>query len=160
MKVFTVLKRTFSQNVSKISFFEENKLNNFSVIVRPFQGWHPPANIIHKVACPPFDTLDSDEAREMAKGNEMCFLRCNKPEIDLDASIDVYSDAVYQKGKENLELFCTKGWLQQDKKKMLYIYSQQMGKRIQYGLMCEVSAEQYDQNIIKKHELTRKKKGR
>jgi len=52
----------------------------------------------------------------MARGNEKCFLRCNKPEIDLDPNIDVYSDAVYQKGKENLELFCAKGWLKQDKK--------------------------------------------
>jgi len=139
---------------------EEKNVDNSlqGVIVRPFKGWHPPSNIIHKVACPPFDTLESDEAREKAKGNELSFLRCNHPEIDLDPNIDIYSDAVYQKGKENLELFCKNGWLQQDEKKSFYIYSQQMGDHIQYGLVSEVSAEQYDKNIIKKHELTRKKK--
>jgi len=98
---------------------KEAESKNGGVIVRPFRGWHPDADIMRQVACPPFDTLESDEAREMAKGNEKCFLRCNKPEIDLDPNIDVYSDAVYQKGKENLELFCAEGWLKQDKKKIV-----------------------------------------
>ena len=126
--------------------------------IKPLTGYRPKKDIVEKLASPPYDVLNSEEAREYAKGNPYSFLHIVKPEIDLASSIDSYDDSVYAKAKENLNDFIKKGWLVQDEKPMLYIYSQKMGDHLQTGLVCSLSVEEYDNDTIKKHELTRKDK--
>lgn len=125
--------------------------------VKPFRGYRP-ADHAEQIACPPYDVINSQEAREMAAGNELSFLHVEKPEIDLPESVDLYDPQVYAKGKENLEKFIASGVLKQDEKPCFYIYAQTMNGRTQYGLVAAVSAEEYDKAIIRKHELTRKDK--
>ena len=96
--------------------------------IKPLDGYRPKKNIVEQLASPPYDVLNSEEAREYAKGNPYSFLHIVKPEIDLNPSIDSYDDSVYAKAKENLNDFIKNGWLIRDEKPMLYIYSQKMGE--------------------------------
>jgi uncharacterized protein (DUF1015 family) len=128
------------------------------VKIRKFKGYIPPKEIAGKLIAPPYDVLDSKEARVMAAGNKYSFLHCNKPEIDLDESIDLYNPVVYETGKKNLNQFVKDGWLKQDPVARLYVYAQKMGGHIQYGIMGLSSIEDYENDKIKKHELTRKDK--
>jgi uncharacterized protein (DUF1015 family) len=123
--------------------------------VKPFRGLRPCNELAAKVASPPYDVIDSDEAREMAKGNPYSFLHVNKPEIDLDASVDIHDERVYEQGAKNLKKLVTDGVFIQDKKPCFYLYRQTMGDHQQTGLVTVTSVDDYDQNKIKKHELTR-----
>ena len=125
------------------------------VIVRPFKGLRPKKELADKVASPPYDVLDSDEARQMAKSNSISFLKVIKPEIDLPLETDIYSEPVYEKGKENLNQMITEGTLVQDSEPAYYFYRQIMGQHSQYGLVATVSAQDYENGLIKKHEFTR-----
>ena len=125
------------------------------VVVRPFRGLRPKDSLAQKVASPPYDVLDSDEAREMAAGNENSFLHVVKPEIDLPSETDLYSEPVYQKGKENLNRLIKDRIMVQDPEAYFYIYRQIMGDHEQYGLVATVSAADYEAGLIKKHEFTR-----
>lgn len=125
--------------------------------VKPFRGYRPAAQA-ERIACPPYDVINSREAREMAKGNPFSFLHVEKPEIDLPEEVDLYDAQVYAKGRENLDNFIARGLLVQDSKPCFYIYAQTMNGRTQYGLVAAVSAQEYDAGIIRKHELTRKDK--
>jgi uncharacterized protein (DUF1015 family) len=111
-----------------------------------------------KIISPPYDTLNTEEAKEMAAGNEMCFLRVSKPEIDLPAGTNLYAPEVYQKGRENLLHFRKEGYIVDDTEEKMYIYMQKMAGREQYGIMAMASVEDYENGIIKRHELTIKKK--
>ncbi len=128
-------------------------------LIRPFRGLRPIPEKAAQVASPPYDVLDSDEARVMAADNPLSFLHVVKPEIDLDPSVDVYSDAVYRQGVSNLNGLVDQGILVRDEKPCLYLYEQQMriGGRmhVQVGLMAGVSVEEYRNGLIKKHEFTR-----
>ena len=124
----------------------------------PFKGIRPTKALAEKVAAPPYDVLNSAEAREMAAGNPYTFLHVNKPEIDLDPEIDVHDDSVYQKGAENLQTFIADGVIQQDVSPKYYVYRQIMGEHVQTGLVAAASVEEYEQNLIKKHEFTRPEK--
>jgi uncharacterized protein (DUF1015 family) len=126
--------------------------------IKPFKGLRPRKEYADKVASPPYDVINSQEAREMAKDNEYSFLHVVKPEIDLPEDISLYDDRVYQKGKENLDKLVNKGIMFQEDKPCFYIYSQKMGNHVQYGLVAGASVEDYDANLIKKHEYTRKVK--
>lgn len=126
--------------------------------LKPFRGIRPPRELADKVAAPPYDVLNSAEAREMAEGNPYTFLHVNKPEIDLPVEIDVHDDSVYQKGAENLEAFIANGVIKQDAKQHFYVYRQVMGTHVQTGLVAIASVEEYEQNLIKKHEFTRPEK--
>lgn len=128
------------------------------VKVRSFKGFLPVPELAQKLLAYPYDVVESDEARKIAEGNEICFHYVNKPEIDLPEDIDPYSDKVYQKGKENLDKFISKGWLEQEKVPIMYVYAQKLLNNLQYGIVLESSVAEYENNIIKKHELTRKKK--
>jgi uncharacterized protein (DUF1015 family) len=99
--------------------------------------------------------MSSDEARAMAAGNPLSFLHVSKPEIDLPAGTDLYSSAVYAKGKENFSKLISQGALKQDAKPNFYLYRQVMGQHAQAGLVAAASCEEYLANIIKKHEFTR-----
>jgi len=124
-------------------------------ILKPFRGWRPPQEIVKALASRPYDVLNSEEAREEAAGNPHSLLHIIKPEIDLPEGIDLYSDAVYNKAAENFQMFRDKKWLVQDEKPNLYIYAQTMNGKTQYGLVGCAGVEDYMNNVIKKHELTR-----
>jgi len=126
--------------------------------IRPFKAIRPKKEYAEKVASKPYDVLNSEEARVEAKGNDYSFLHIVKSEIDLPESVDHYDMKVYQKARDNFSDMINKGILFQDTKPMLYIYSQTMNGRTQYGIMGCASIEEYEKNIIKKHELTRKDK--
>lgn len=123
--------------------------------VKPFCGLRPVNELAAQVASLPYDVMDSAEARQITTNNEYSFLRVTKAEVDLDPNIDIYSEAVYEKAAENLQGFIEKGILVQDKEPCFYVYKQQMGTHIQVGLVAAASVEEYQSNIIKKHELTR-----
>jgi uncharacterized protein (DUF1015 family) len=124
-------------------------------ILKAFKGWRPPAEIVKQLASRPYDVLDSKEARTEAQGNPYSLLHIIKPEIDLPEDVDLYSQQVYDKARENFDLYRQKGWLVQDKNDCLYIYAQTMGGKTQYGLVGCAGVDDYMNNVIKKHELTR-----
>jgi uncharacterized protein (DUF1015 family) len=124
-------------------------------VLKAFKGLRPPSDLVEKIASRPYDVLNSEEAREEAKDNQYSLLHIIKPEIDLDPSIDVHSEPVYKKARENFLIFQEKGWLIGDKEEYLYIYGQTMWGKTQYGLVGCASVDDYLNNVIKKHELTR-----
>jgi len=127
-------------------------------ILKAFKGYRPPQHIAKQIASRPYDVLNSDEARNEAEGNQYSLLHITKPEIDFSPGTDEHEEKVYQKAVENFKGFIEKGWLKQDEKECLYIYAQTMNGRTQYGLVGCAGVEDYMNNIIKKHELTRKDK--
>ncbi len=126
--------------------------------VKAFRGLRPKKEYAEKVASPPYDVLNSQEARVMAEGNPYSFLHVNKPEIDLNPNVDIYDLQVYMKGAENLNKLIENGILFQDERPNFYIYRQIMGEHIQTGLVASASLDEYERNLIKKHELTRPEK--
>jgi len=124
-------------------------------IVKPFRAFRPKRNLAEKVASRPYDVMNTREAREEAKGNPHSFLHITRAEIDFPEGIDEHDDVVYQKGKENLHTFIKEGILFQDKAACYYVYAQTMWGKTQYGIVGCASYEDYLNNIIKKHELTR-----
>jgi uncharacterized protein (DUF1015 family) len=127
-------------------------------VVRPFRGLRPGKEFAQKIASLPYDVLDSDEARNLVKNNPLSFLRVEKPEVDLSPEISIYSDQVYQQGARNLRRMMEDGLMIQDEKSSFYFYRQTMGEHSQTGLVACVSAVDYENDIIKKHEFTRKDK--
>jgi uncharacterized protein (DUF1015 family) len=127
-------------------------------LIRPFRGLRPTRELASKVASHPYDVLNRAEAFELAKDNPLSFLHINKPEVDVDASVDVHDQSVYDKGRENLDRFISEGTLAQDGKDKLYVYKQIMGEHEQYGLVAAASVDAYEKNLIKKHEFTRPEK--
>ena len=124
-------------------------------VFKPFKALRPVSEYASKVAALPYDVMNSDEAREMVKGNPYSFLHVDKAEIDLEKGVDLYSNEVYKKAKENLETLEKDGIMKQDEKKCFYIYRQIMNGREQTGLVGCASIDDYINNEIKKHELTR-----
>jgi uncharacterized protein (DUF1015 family) len=126
--------------------------------IEAFRALRPRPDVAAQVASPPYDVLSSAEARAMAAGNPISFLHVNKPEIDLPEDTDPYDDAVYAKGAENLQRMVTDGVLLREEKPALYLYRQIMGDHVQTGLVAGASVEEYENDLIKKHEFTRPKK--
>jgi len=127
-------------------------------ILKAFKGLRPPVEIVKLLASRPYDVLNSEEARIEAKDNPYSLLRVTKAEIDLPQGIDVHGKEVYDKVVENFATFINNKWLVQDKEEKLYIYAQTMNGRTQYGIVGCTSIQDYFNNKIKKHELTRKDK--
>lgn len=123
--------------------------------VKAFRAIRPVPELAHKVAALPYDVMDSNEAREMVKGNPNSFLHVDKAEVDLDPDIDLYDKRVYEKARDNLRGMVRDGVLLQEEKDCLYIYKQIMSGRVQTGLVGCTSIDEYVNNIIKKHEFTR-----
>ncbi len=124
-------------------------------VVRPFKAIRPTPELSDKVAALPYDVMNSDEAREMVKGNPYSFLHIDKAEIDLDPSIDHYDQRVYEKAATTLTEMIKNGTFIQDEKACYYVYKQVMDGRAQIGIVGCASIDDYINNIIKKHELTR-----
>ena len=123
--------------------------------IKAFKGFRPVETKVKSVASRPYDVLDSDEAREEAKGNPWSFLNVVKPEITLPPETDHYSMAVYEAGKNNFQKLVKEGVFVQDKEECLYIYELIMDGRSQNGIVACASVEDYMEGRIKKHELTR-----
>ena len=126
-----------------------------AVVVRAFKGIRPVEELASKIAALPYDVMNSEEAREMVKGNPHSFLHVDRAEIDLDPSIDVHDKKVYEKARENLDKMISDGEYMQDDHPCLYIYRQIMNGRAQTGLVFCASIDDYINNNIKKHEFTR-----
>lgn len=124
-------------------------------IVRPFKAVRPTPALARDVAALPYDVMNSDEARQMAKGNAHSFLHVDKAEIDLDPAIDLYDTRVYEKARDNLNQMIADGVFVQEEAPCLYIYKQVMGGRAQIGIVGCAAIDDYRSNVIRKHELTR-----
>ena len=127
-------------------------------IIRPFKAIRPTKELAERIAALPYDVMNSDEAREIVKDNPYSFLHVDKAEVDLPKEIDVYDEKVYEKAKENLDKMIDGGLYLEDEKPNYYIYRQIMNGRSQTGLVACASIDDYNNNIIKKHELTREEK--
>ncbi|MBJ6802653.1 DUF1015 domain-containing protein [Geomonas propionica] len=123
--------------------------------IKPFKAVRPKKELAEKVAALPYDVMNTDEAIQMAAGNAVSFLHISRPEIDLPREIDVHSDPVYVKGRDNLEKFLAEGVLLQDETERYYVYRQKMGNITQTGLVVCAGVDDYQTGTIKKHELTR-----
>jgi uncharacterized protein (DUF1015 family) len=124
-------------------------------LVRPFRGLRPQPAAAAAVAAPPYDVLNTEEARIRAKGKPHSFLHISKPEIDLPADTDPYAPAVYAKGAENLARLIKDGVLIRDAAPCYYVYRLKMGDHVQTGFVAAASVADYDINRIRKHEFTR-----
>ena len=126
--------------------------------IKPFKGIRPPKELIEQIESRPYDVLNSEEAREEAKGNEKSLYHIIKPEIDFEVGASEYDPRVYEQAAKNFKNFQEKGWLVQDEKDHYYIYAQTMNNKTQYGLVVGAYVNDYLDGTIKKHELTRKDK--
>jgi len=120
-----------------------------------FRGYRPGKENVNQVASRPYDVLNSIEARQEVQGNPWSFLHVVKPEVDLPEGTSLYSDVVYNKGKENLERLIQEGYFVQDKSELLYVYGQTMFGKTQFGIVGCASVDDYMNEVIRKHELTR-----
>ena len=124
-------------------------------VIHPFKGLRPRPEVAAVVASPPYDVLSSDEARALVKDNFNSFLRVNKPEVDFEPGISIYSDEVYKRGKVNLQRLVDEGIMLRDNKPCFYLYRLTWKGQSQTGLVALTSCAEYDQGKIKKHEHTR-----
>jgi uncharacterized protein (DUF1015 family) len=127
-------------------------------IISAFRALRPAKELASRVASLPYDVLNSTEARILAEKNPYSFLHITKAEIDLPEGTDVHSNKVYDKAADNLFIFSDNKILIRDEQPAYYIYELSMGKRNQTGLVCVSAISDYEDNIIKKHELTRPEK--
>jgi len=127
-------------------------------VIRPFKALRPVEKITHLVASVPYDVVNREEAANLAKGDPVSFLRVTRAEIEMKEKTDVYSQAVYLKAKENLERLIQEAPLIQDPIPHIYVYKLTMGNHSQVGLAATFSVDDYDSDIIRKHEKTRKVK--
>lgn len=124
-------------------------------LIRPFPGLRPKSEHATEVVAPPYDVMNTAEARVMAEGRPYSFLHISKPEIDLPEGTDPYSPEVYAKAKENLDQMLKQQILFQDDQPCYYLYRLIMGNHTQTGLVAVASVPDYDSNRIRKHEFTR-----
>ena len=124
-------------------------------LVQPFAALRPSPNYASDVVAPPYDVLNTEEARALAEGKPWSFLHISKPEIDLPAGKSPYDEAVYSKGAENINRMIEAGVLVRDPVPAYYVYRVQMGEHIQTGIVGAGSVQAYEKNLIRRHELTR-----
>jgi uncharacterized protein (DUF1015 family) len=127
-------------------------------IIKPFKALRPEKNVAHLVASVPYDVVSREEAFELAEGNPISFLRVTRSEIELPPNVNPYSKEVYELAKKNLELITQKAPLIQDQNDRFYLYQLTMGDQIQTGIAATFAVDDYDNNVILKHEKTRKEK--
>lgn len=123
--------------------------------LHPFRALRPVPDRADEVACVPYDVVSVSEARRLAEGNPLSFLHIVRPEIDLPEGVDEYDDAVYAKGAENLRAWAASPHSIQDAEPGLFVYRLVMDGRTQTGIFGCVSVDDYDNDVILKHELTR-----
>lgn len=123
--------------------------------VKPFQGLRPAPEFVEEVACVPYDVVNTAEAAALAAGKPRSLLHVDRAEIDLPEGTDPYSDAVYKKAKQAFVAMQRDGTLIRETAPSLYLYQQRMGSHVQTGIVAVCHIDDYEQNIIKKHEKTR-----
>ena len=128
------------------------------ITIHPFRALRPEAQHAKLVASRPYDVLNSKEAKVEAQGNPNSFLHITKSEIDLPEEVDIHSQQVYDTAKNNLEAFISRNILFRESKPCYYIYQLIMNGRSQTGLVCGSSVDDYENDLIKKHEFTRPEK--
>ncbi|HBB89292.1 MAG TPA: DUF1015 domain-containing protein [Blastocatellia bacterium] len=127
-------------------------------IIRSFRALRPLAERVRQVASVPYDVVSTAEARALAADNPLSFLHVSRPEIDLPDGTDPYSDQVYRKALENYERLKKECPLENEDVPSIYLYRQIMGEHEQIGVVACCSIDDYDQEIIRKHERTRRDK--
>ena len=127
-------------------------------VIRPFKAVRPSEKVAHLVASVPYDVVNREEAADLAKGNPIFFLRVTRSEIEMKEKVDVYSSEVYQKAKDNFDRLRKEAPLLQDSVPHLYLYKLTMGNHSQVGIAATFSVDDYEKDVIKKHEKTRKVK--
>lgn len=123
--------------------------------VKPFAALRPPRDLAARVAAPPYDVIDTAEARSLAAPEPESYLYVSRPEIALAEGIDEHDDAVYAQGARALEAFVARKTLVRDAAPRFYAYAQRMGSHRQLGLVACAAVDEYDRDLIKKHEKTR-----
>ena len=126
--------------------------------IRAFAALRPRDDLADRVAAVPYDVVDTAEAAALAAGNPYSLLHVSRPEIDLPAGTDLHADAVYAQGVETFRRFQAEGILVREKRPSLYLYRQVMGDHAQRGVVACCSIDEYQRNLIRKHEKTRKDK--
>ncbi|HEX6981869.1 MAG TPA: DUF1015 domain-containing protein [Balneolaceae bacterium] len=124
-------------------------------VLHPFKAWHTDPENVKEVACVPYDVISENEARSLAAGKPKSFLHVVRPEIDLPEKTDLHDAVVYKKGTENLNRFMDEGILKQDGEECIYIYQLIRNEQTQTGIFACLSVDDYDNEVILKHELTR-----
>jgi len=126
--------------------------------IKPFKALRPQPGIAKQLASLPYDVLSSAEARKEAQGNPYTFLHITKSEIDLSDKIDIHSPEVYEQARHSLNNFMLRDLLFREVRDCYYIYQLIMNGRAQTGLVCVSSVDDYENEVIKKHEFTRPEK--
>ena len=126
--------------------------------LKTFAPLRPPVDLSPIVASPPYDVIDSEEARRLAHDNPKSFLHVIKPEIDLPGDVNLYDERVYAKAAENFAMFRQNGWLRREAAPGLYLYRQSYEGHSQTGVVAVCHTEDYAQDVIRKHERTLQKK--
>jgi uncharacterized protein (DUF1015 family) len=124
-------------------------------VVKPFKAWRPKPEFAKEIACVPYDVINTKEAKALADGKPNSFLHVIRPEIDLPLKTSSYDSQVYEKGRKNLSELLASRFMEQEDTEALYIYRLIMDGRSQAGIFGCVSVEDYNNNVILKHELTR-----
>src|SRR3990172_2765209 len=127
-------------------------------IIHAFKGLRPKKEFVRRIAVLPYDVVTAEEARKAAADNSLSFFHVSKPEIDFPPDVDYQDREVYLHGKAYLEKMISDGILAQDDSPCMYLYTQIMSGREQTGLVACISIDDYLNNVIKKHELTREDK--
>ena len=127
-------------------------------VIHPFRALRPPASRVAQVASVPYDVVNTEEARALAADNPLSFLHVSRPEIDLPEGTDMYSDAVYEKAAENFARLIEECPLEMEETPSLYLYRLIMGEQEQIGVVAGCSVDEYDKDLIRKHERTRRDK--
>jgi uncharacterized protein (DUF1015 family) len=123
--------------------------------LKAFQGLRPAPSLVEEVACVPYDVVNREESAALAEGKPHSLLHVDRAEIDLPASVDPYDDAVYAKALENFQSLQKAGALVRESEPCIYLYQQRMGSHVQVGVAAVCHIDDYEQDLIKKHEKTR-----
>lgn len=127
-------------------------------VIRPFQALRPPSDRADQIASVPYDVVNTEEARSLAANNPLSFLHVSRPEIDLPDGTDIYADQVYRRALENFDKLKKDGPLETEEVPSVYLYRLIMGDHEQVGVVACCSIDEYDQDVIRKHERTRRDK--
>ena len=127
-------------------------------VIRPFQALRPPVDRADRVASVPYDVVNTAEARKLAANDPLSFLHVSRPEIDLSDDVDPHSDQVYRKALENFQKLIEECPLETESAPSIYLYRLIMGDHEQIGVVACCSVDEYDQDLIRKHERTRRDK--
>jgi uncharacterized protein (DUF1015 family) len=128
------------------------------VRLHPFDAVRPKAELAPQVAAVPYDVVNRDEACELAQGNPYSFLHVGRADIDLPADVDPHDPRIYRKARETLDRFVAQGVLIREGAPALYLYRQIMSGHVQTGVVGCVHIDDYEQDVIRKHEKTRQDK--